>query len=882
MTFVLGVGEQDPRAVGWLRRSSCVKMTQSLTSSLSLFIMLEALGALGTACVFLFSIWLSNRRRAQAFKGDESSANKMVLPCYRPLYIFLLTVYLLLAVGLALTFAFPMSVVSQFLAVQFISLVMLCLFSIVPLLLTQKSISPVAFQRTALIIGPWFLLCLMFWGFSDLRSATHSLQITFWIFSCLPAVVISVGILTKLIPSRIQMGSMSNRASTEYMLVYSVFFLGINISGVPLLVADDASKIWNLAALLAIFSIVYNQFFPLALHRTLLADTKFWRGLGRHNKAGLHLIGASSSGSINNNSKGGVDSSSASRVSDMVHKPTMDLTVVEGGLQKVLLDIGDITVDFAYLQLVAMIGEGASSKVYKGLLRMKPVAVKVFTPPEVTEELIDEFVQEAKLLASLQHENIVRFLGLCIRPPQIAMVMELCNHGNLKRSLVQYPDRWRPEWRVRACYDAARAVECLHALGYIHRDLKAENFFIGESRVVKLGDFGEATKQIHLRAGMQRSSLLGRRSTPSGGTGGAGGAGGGGGRMSIVGTVAYMAPELVAASKKYSEAIDIYSLGVTFWEIWTGEDPYSDLNTFQIYSAVSAGRRPEMPNNAPAGFKTIVAEAWAQQEEERPLASDLVTRLATLLRDEYNYIVPVPGYGSGRDRASSNGSNNKKGGARMSEDSIDQSPGSRMSRMLLSPAALLASAKHALDFSSRGRNTTTTASASASSSTNGSPSPRSRGRESAESGEGDARYSSPSDARQTYTPPSTPAPAGADSPPPPTDSPVPKDRMSTADYIPSTLSPRPSISPAPHRLSVASSGDFIPGAEADQDQDQDQAVADFVGAGEGRESLTLVVENPMLSRASGDSPLRPATRLNPSLSDAPLSSSSQENSANNG
>lgn len=828
---------------------------------------------MGTSCVFLFSIWLSNRRRAQAFKGDESSANKMVLPCYRPLYIFLLTVYLLLAVGLALTFAFPMPVVSQFLAVQFISLVMLCLFSIVPVLLTQKSISPVAFQRTALIIGPWFLLCLMFWGFSDLRSATHSLQITFWIFSCLPAVIISVGILTKLIPSRIQMGSMSNRASAEYMLVYSVFFLGINISGVPLLVADDAPKIWNLAALLAIFSIVYNQFFPLALHRTLLADTKFWRGLGRHNKAGLHLIAASSSNSSNSNndSKGGVENSPGSRASDAVHKPTMDLTVVEGGLQKVLLDIGDITVDFAYLQLVAMIGEGASSKVYKGLLRMKPVAVKVFTPPEVTEELIDEFVQEAKLLASLQHENIVRFLGLCIRPPQIALVMELCNHGNLKRSLVQYPDRWRPEWRIRACFDAARAVECLHGLGYIHRDLKAENFFIGENRVVKLGDFGEATKQVHLRAGMQRSSLLGRRSTPTGGAGGAGGAGGGGGRMSIVGTVAYMAPELVAASKKYSEAIDIYSLGVTFWEIWTAEDPYADLSTFQIYSAVSEGRRPEMPNNAPAGFKTIVSEAWAQQEEERPLASDLVTRLATLLRDEYNYI--VPSYGASRDRASSNGSSMKKSGARISEDLADLSPGSRVSRMLLSPAALLASAKNALDFSSsRGRNTTTfSVSASASSSTNGSSSPRGMARESAETGEGDVRYSS-SDARQPSTPPSTPAPAGEDSPHPPADATPPRERLSTADFIPSTVSLRPSVSiPTPHRLSLSSSQDFIPGAEADQGEDE--AVAAFVGAGEDRESLTLVVENPMLMRASADSLPRPR-KLTPSQSEQEHSTNS--------
>lgn len=638
--------------------------------ALDYFILFEAVGAFITSGVFAFMIWLSNRRRNLALKGDEVSALKIVLPCWRPLYIFLTVVYMLMALSLGLTFVVPLPVVSQFLVLQFTSLVMLALFSIVPLLLTQKSVSYVAFRRTAWFIGPWFVLCVLMWSLSDLRNATQPLQIVFWILSCVPSLVMSVGILFRCISSRIQMGSTSNRASVEYMLIYTVFFLGINIACVDSLASNNTHHIWELASLLASFSIIWNQLFPLALHRTLLADTKFWRGMGRHNRAGLAYM------------EGGKAAA--------VHKPTMDLGLVGDGLQKVLTDIEDITIDFAYIQLIRLIGEGASAKVYRGMHKQQSMAIKVFTPPEVTEELIDEFVAESKLLASLQHENIVSFHGICIRPPQIALVMELCVGGNLKTNLTEYPAEWRRDWRVRACYDAAKAVAHLHHMGYIHRDLKAENFFIGDDRKVKLGDFGEATKQLHHRAAQRPSALHG-----------GGGGGGSGARMSIVGTVAYMAPELVAATKKYSESIDVYSLGITMWEIWTGCDPYAGMSTFQIYEAVTAGRRPVFPDDTPPQFAAVVSTAWGQQHDQRPLAAELAPQLATILKDVFDYDVPRPvspmisadrGTASGTTPSSVLQGLSRKlmsplrasddGGSSVSSTD-GNSPGSRLSRMIM-------------------------------------------------------------------------------------------------------------------------------------------------------------------------------------------------------
>lgn len=611
----------------------------SPSSTLYAFILAALVGSLLSSFSFLVLIWLANRRQQKALQGDEAAALKIVLPCYRPLYIFLASVYLLVAVGLALTFVSgPLSVPSQFLVLQYYSLSMLAVYTIVPLLLTQQSVSYLAFKRTSLVIGPWFLLCSLMWGLSAAMpnslptKSGDSLQIVFWIVSCLPSLLLSLGILLKVIPSRVQMGSTSNRASVEYMLVFGCFFLGINIASVPQLAAQNAHNLWNLASLLSIFAILWNQLFPLALHRTLLADTKFWRGLGRHNSGGLSY-------------------SDGDRTGVAVHKPTVGLAVVADGLQRMMTQIEDITIDFAFLQLQSLIGEGASSKVYSGQHKQQAVAIKVFVPPEITIEVIDEFMKESKLLAELRHENIVRFLGICIRPPQIAMVMELCPMGNLKTSLRKYPTEWKPEWRVRACYDAAKAVEYLHGLGYIHRDLKAENFFIGQGRVVKLGDFGEATKQRKYRPSTHQAV---------------------GARMSIVGTVAYMAPELVAATKKYSESIDIYSLGITFWEIWTGREPYDGLNTFQIYDHVSAGKRPEIPQYTTPRFRQLVEMAWSQDEQRRPLAAAIAACLESILLDEFNYRVPTAVDLQGSKTAAAEGG---------STDSSDNSPGGRFSRM---------------------------------------------------------------------------------------------------------------------------------------------------------------------------------------------------------
>jgi serine/threonine protein kinase len=87
--------------------------------------------------------------------------------------------------------------------------------------------------------------------------------------------------------------------------------------------------------------------------------------------------------------------------------------------------------------------------------------------------------------------------------------------------------------------------------GYIHRDLKTENFFLSENYEVKLGDFGESCRQQTVE------SLNGRR-------------------MTILGTLSDIAPASIQAGNCSPTALDIYALGITFWEIVTGQDAHEN------------------------------------------------------------------------------------------------------------------------------------------------------------------------------------------------------------------------------------------------------------------------------------------------------------------
>lgn len=482
------------------------------------------------------SIYYMNLRQNLAYDGDEAAAKRIILPIYKPVLIGISILYIVFALCLGLTLIDPnWENKTYFKILQYFQFTCIFLYTIIPTLLLQPSVSYKAFRNVAFMLLPWWLITTVFWLATFVGNYLEIIfQLIFILSASILPGLLSISILTRVFKSRVEILSTSNRNAMEFLLLYCVIFC--SLYSVCLFYDKNFNSLvtYNISLAITICSCVFNQLFPFALYRTLLADTKFWRGLGSHNKG----IKVSSENNINGDTDDDMN----------IHRPVnLNLAIASSTFQSMMIDMGDLLIDFAMLEINTQIGKGATSQVYRGKYRKKIVAIKLSTPPEITQEVIHSFTTEAKIAASLKHPNIVHFIGICVRPPQIAMVLEYCEGGNLKHNLLIHHKEWTNLKRLKACLDACKAIECLHQHKIIHRDLKAENFFVGRKQVVKLGDFGESTK------------FRTQESTVSK-------------RMTILGTVAFMAPELIDAKKYYTEAVDIYALAITMWEIWTGED----------------------------------------------------------------------------------------------------------------------------------------------------------------------------------------------------------------------------------------------------------------------------------------------------------------------
>ena len=249
-------------------------------------------------------------------------------------------------------------------------------------------------------------------------------------------------------------------------------------------------------------------------------------------------------------------------------------------------------------KLVQYLGYGAMARVYKAFhteLR-RYAAVKVLHPHFSSDpDFLLQFKAEAQNLARLRHPNIVQVYDASVAGNYPYLVMEFIDGITLKFLIEEYSEkRVRiPLIRtLRTIYSVGLALAYAHQRNIIHRDVKPSNIMIEESGRVVLADFGLA-------------KLTTRRSDTETGT--------------IKGTPAYMAPEqaLGRASNPRSE---IYSLGVIFYELLTGRQPYSDENPLAI--AMKHVSDPLIPPRAvvpeiPEEVEKIVIRAMIKNPNER-------------------------------------------------------------------------------------------------------------------------------------------------------------------------------------------------------------------------------------------------------------------------
>ncbi|KAK0163477.1 hypothetical protein PV327_007152 [Microctonus hyperodae] len=268
-------------------------------------------------------------------------------------------------------------------------------------------------------------------------------------------------------------------------------------------------------------------------------------------------------------------------------------------VSSVIDKVQPIEIDFHELQLEEVIGVGGFGKVYRGFWQKHEVAVKAARqdPDEDRSVTLENVRQEAKLFWLLEHENIVQLEGVCLKEPNMCLVMEYARGGSLNRVLSGR--KIRPDVLVDWAIQIARGMDYLHnkaPISLIHRDLKSSNVLLSEPienedlqcKTLKITDFGLA-REVYKTT-----------------------------RMSAAGTYAWMAPEVIKQST-FSKASDVWSYGVLLWELLTGETPYKGIDALAVAYGVAVNKLTlPIPSTCPQPWRCLMEACWASDSHARP------------------------------------------------------------------------------------------------------------------------------------------------------------------------------------------------------------------------------------------------------------------------
>jgi len=276
---------------------------------------------------------------------------------------------------------------------------------------------------------------------------------------------------------------------------------------------------------------------------------------------------------------------------------------------------------FPQLEILELIGKGGMGAVYKarqpGLDRL--VAVKILPPQAGADPgFTERFTREARALAKLNHPNIVAVYDFGrVRLPEAAtsaalssatppspvylhyFIMEYVDGANLRQ--IEQAGKLSSREALQIIPQICEALQFAHDEGIVHRDIKPENVLVDKKGRVKIADFGLA-KLLGIPAGDTR--LTGARD--------------------VMGTPHYMAPEQVERPQTVDHRADIYSLGVVFYEMLTGELP---LGKFAPPSSMARGMQIDVR------LDEVVLHALEKRPERRyQQASEVKTDIENITR----------------------------------------------------------------------------------------------------------------------------------------------------------------------------------------------------------------------------------------------------------
>ena len=236
-----------------------------------------------------------------------------------------------------------------------------------------------------------------------------------------------------------------------------------------------------------------------------------------------------------------------------------------------------LAVHFPQLEIIECLGRGGMGVVYKARQKSlnRLVALKLLAPERVQDaKFAERFTHEAQALAKLSHPNIVTIHDFGEAGGFYFLLMEFVDGVNLRQLLRSR--KLTPEEALAIVPPLCDALQYAHERGIVHRDIKPENLLLDKEGRIKIADFGIAKmlgapvaerSAEHRSAGENESQLPAEQCSalhePT--------------ALTTAGTPGYMAPEQSSAPRKVDARADIYSLGVVFYEMLTGELPGAKL-----------------------------------------------------------------------------------------------------------------------------------------------------------------------------------------------------------------------------------------------------------------------------------------------------------------
>ncbi len=276
-----------------------------------------------------------------------------------------------------------------------------------------------------------------------------------------------------------------------------------------------------------------------------------------------------------------------------------------------------LSIEYDDVKREQILGQGSFGAVFKCEYLGLPAAAKVFVVSNRTS--VSEVKKEADLLARLRHPNVVQFVGYVVKGSEHVIVSELMSM-DLRRYLDEnvHEDQSRPPLPLLLAVDimlqVAEAMKYLHESMVMHRDLKANNVLINivetqDSRLssslqVKITDFGLS------KLNLNNSRFTTRQ----------------------VGATPWRAPEVFEDeenTEKYTNAADVYSFALVFFEVLTGEVPFANIPRSQVLLSIRREERPTLPSEeyCPAHLSAIIKTCWATRAEDRPKFSEICQKL---------------------------------------------------------------------------------------------------------------------------------------------------------------------------------------------------------------------------------------------------------------